>query len=207
MGCGIAAGGGAHPTWSLNPAAVCPLAAAATACAQQASLLVVTTALQHACAPSSRPDRLLLRRNVTLTAPNGLMPLLDFQFVRSAVHLCATCVFHMRHISIANERRGNGAAIDFFVGVPGSVVKLEDALRLRLACTTTGVHAHIKSSVEEDVPCDSSSRTWHPAPVFSRAAVAGHPSVGWASRSAGNDALVWTLQLSGARHTCRCSLL
>lgn len=77
-------------------------------------------------------------RNVTLRAPDGLMPLLDFEFMRSVVHMCATCVFHIWRIAIANERRGNGAAIDFFVGVPGSVLKLEDAYRLRLACTSTG---------------------------------------------------------------------
>jgi hypothetical protein len=66
------------------------------------------------------------------------MPLFDFKFVRSAIHLCETCVFHMRNISVANERRGNGAAVDFFVGVPSSQLILQDSTRLRLACTTTG---------------------------------------------------------------------
>ncbi len=78
-------------------------------------------------------------RNVTVTAYPDEMPLVDFKFIRSAVHLCATCIFHMRDVSVANERRGNGAAVDFFVGDPGSVLVLEDSLRLRLACTTTGV--------------------------------------------------------------------
>jgi hypothetical protein len=54
------------------------------------------------------------------------------------VHLCPTCVAHLRNIVIANERRGNGAGVDFFVGDPGSSLKLEDSYRLRLACTTSG---------------------------------------------------------------------
>lgn len=76
-------------------------------------------------------------RNVTLSAPEGLMPTLDFHFMRSVVHLCPTCHFHLHHIAIANERRGNGASIDFFVGEPGSVLTLQDSYRLRLACTST----------------------------------------------------------------------
>lgn len=71
------------------------------------------------------------------------MPRLDFQFMRSVVHLCPTCHFHMHHIAIANERRGNGASIDFFVGDPGSRLTLQDAYRLRLACTATSMYGHM----------------------------------------------------------------
>ena len=67
------------------------------------------------------------------------MPVLDFRFMRSVVHLCASCVFHMRDMAISNERRGNGGSIDFFVGEPGSVLQLRNGYRLRLACTSTGV--------------------------------------------------------------------
>lgn len=69
------------------------------------------------------------------------MPVLDFQFARSVVHLCPTCIFRLQNLTIANERRGNGAAVDFFVGVRGSVLLLENSYRFRLACTTTGVSA------------------------------------------------------------------
>jgi hypothetical protein len=70
------------------------------------------------------------------------MPLLDFQFMRSVVHLCPTCTLLIRHIAVANERRGNGAMVDFFVGVPGSVLILKDSYRLRLACTSSGTHLY-----------------------------------------------------------------
>lgn len=66
------------------------------------------------------------------------MPQLDFQFLRSAVRLCATCFFNMSRIVVANERRGSGAAVDFFMGETGSVLVLQDSYRLRPACTTTG---------------------------------------------------------------------
>jgi hypothetical protein len=49
----------------------------------------------------------------------------------------------MHHIAIANERRGNGASIDFFVGDPGSRLTLQDAYRLRLACTATSMYGHL----------------------------------------------------------------
>lgn len=66
------------------------------------------------------------------------MPMLDFRFMRSVVQVCPSCVLRLQGVAIANERRGNGASVDFFVGTPGSVVVLQDSYRLRLACTTTG---------------------------------------------------------------------
>lgn len=62
------------------------------------------------------------------------------------VHLCATCQAHLRYIVIANERRGNGAGVDFFVGDPGSSLKLEDSYRLRLACTSTSAQQPFSGS-------------------------------------------------------------
>jgi len=94
---------------------------------------VTAAALSEACLAVA-----VVCRNVTLAAQPGLMPVLDFWFMRSVVHLCRTCVFTMHDIAIANERRGNGASVDFFVGVPGSVLMLRDSYRMRLACTTTG---------------------------------------------------------------------
>jgi hypothetical protein len=35
------------------------------------------------------------------------------------VELCPSCAFTMDSIAIANERRGNGAAVDIFVGAQG----------------------------------------------------------------------------------------
>jgi hypothetical protein len=67
------------------------------------------------------------------------MPVLDFSFQRSGVHLCDACVFNMSGVAVANERRGIGAAVDFFAGNgSGAVLVLQDAYRLRPACTTTG---------------------------------------------------------------------
>lgn len=100
----------------------------------------VTSAAPPVCAYICLLAVVLGRRNVTLTAKPGLMPVLDFRFLRSVVHLCRTCVFTVHGIAIANERRGNGASVDFFVGVPGSVLMLRDSYRMRLACTTTGAH-------------------------------------------------------------------
>jgi hypothetical protein len=74
------------------------------------------------------------------------MPLLDFQFMRSVVHLCPTCTLLMRNIAVANERRGNGAMVDFFVGVPGSMLILKDTYRLRLACTSSGTTLHARGT-------------------------------------------------------------
>lgn len=49
-------------------------------------------------------------RNVTVTALHGTDDVLDLQFARSKVQLCATCVWTWRNITVANERRGAGAA-------------------------------------------------------------------------------------------------
>jgi hypothetical protein len=59
-------------------------------------------------------------RNVTITGlPGRPMPLWNLRFQRASVELCASCSFTMDSIAIANERRGNGAAVDLFVGEQG----------------------------------------------------------------------------------------
>lgn len=39
--------------------------------------------------------------------------------MRAALHLCSTCNLTLTHVAIANERKGNGGAIDFFTGGAG----------------------------------------------------------------------------------------
>ena len=55
-------------------------------------------------------------RNLTLAGPPGIMPVLDLRFQRAVVELCSSCVLSITNMSIAQERRGNGAQVDFFVG-------------------------------------------------------------------------------------------
>jgi hypothetical protein len=57
---------------------------------------------------------------VTITGlPGQAMPLWNLRFQRASVELCPSCAFTMDSIAIANERRGNGAAVDIFVGAKG----------------------------------------------------------------------------------------
>uniref|UniRef100_A0A383WBA4 Protein kinase domain-containing protein n=1 Tax=Tetradesmus obliquus TaxID=3088 RepID=A0A383WBA4_TETOB len=82
-----------------------------------------------------------VNRNVTITGlPGQAMPLWNLRFQRASVELCAGCAFTLDSIAIANERRGNGAAVDLFVGAqgsPGAVVATRHLFRLRPACTST----------------------------------------------------------------------
>eukprot|EP00882_Tetradesmus_deserticola_P009164 GHRQ01009666.1.p1 GENE.GHRQ01009666.1~~GHRQ01009666.1.p1 ORF type:complete len:293 (+),score=84.72 GHRQ01009666.1:526-1404(+) len=82
-----------------------------------------------------------VNRNVTITGRAGQpMPLWNLRFQRASVELCASCSFTLDSIAIANERRGNGAAVDLFVGAqgaPGAVLVTANLVRLRPACTST----------------------------------------------------------------------
>ncbi|KAF8061383.1 roco8 [Scenedesmus sp. PABB004] len=77
-----------------------------------------------------------VERNVTVTGAEGLGTVLDLAFVRSAVELCGTCHWVFDNITVANERRGTGGTVDFFLGQPGSTVLMNNVFRLRPACTT-----------------------------------------------------------------------
>lgn len=67
-------------------------------------------------------------------APDG-WPVLDFNFVRSAVEVCGTCTLTMSHLVLRQERKGTGPNFDVFVGQPGSKVVSRRLYRLRQACT------------------------------------------------------------------------
>uniref|UniRef100_A0A383VBH1 Protein kinase domain-containing protein n=1 Tax=Tetradesmus obliquus TaxID=3088 RepID=A0A383VBH1_TETOB len=79
-----------------------------------------------------------LTRNVTLTGAQGLDTVLDLAFLHGVVQLCATCVFTITNITMTNERRGPGGLVDLLVGQPSgtSIVRVQSAQRLRLACTS-----------------------------------------------------------------------
>ncbi|WIA36801.1 hypothetical protein OEZ86_008056 [Tetradesmus obliquus] len=79
-----------------------------------------------------------LTRNVTLTGAQGLDTVLDLAFLHGVVQLCATCVFNITNITMTNERRGPGGLVDLLVGQPSgtSIVRVQSAQRLRLACTS-----------------------------------------------------------------------
>lgn len=62
------------------------------------------------------------------------MQVLDFGFVRNGLHLCSDCTLVLRKVVITNDRKGNGASIDFIIADPWARVILDDALRMRLAC-------------------------------------------------------------------------
>jgi hypothetical protein len=74
-------------------------------------------------------------RNVTLTAALGPDSMLDLLFVRSAVELCSICTFTFKDVAVANDRRGPGGAVEFFLGQPGARVVFDNAVRFRPACT------------------------------------------------------------------------
>lgn len=75
----------------------------------------------HHDAPCCRCCCCRPRRNVTITGlPGQAMPLWNLRFQRASVELCAGCAFTLDSIAIANERRGNGAAVDLFVGAQGA---------------------------------------------------------------------------------------
>jgi hypothetical protein len=48
--------------------------------------------------------------------------------------LCSTCVLTLTNITIADDRRGTGGAVDFVSGQNGSLVIIKDAARARIAC-------------------------------------------------------------------------
>lgn len=48
--------------------------------------------------------------------------MLDLKFVDGAVQLCASCVFTLRDLVLANDRLGTGPAYDFFTGEATLVV-------------------------------------------------------------------------------------
>ncbi|KAF8065921.1 MRE11 [Scenedesmus sp. PABB004] len=90
-----------------------------------------------AISAAAHEDRVKLTRNVTVAGTDGSMPLLDLGFRRSLVHLCGDCRFTFENLSIAKERRGNGAGIDLLQGEPGSLVVLRNSYRVRPVCTST----------------------------------------------------------------------
>jgi hypothetical protein len=77
-------------------------------------------------------------RNVTITGlPGQRMPLWNLRFQRASVELCASCAFTMDSIAIANERRGNGAAVDLFVGAQGAPHRMDlGACTAAAACSS-----------------------------------------------------------------------
>jgi hypothetical protein len=62
--------------------------------------------------------------------------MLDLLFVRSAAVLCSSCTFTFKNVAVANDRRGPGGAVDFFLGEPGARIVFDNAVRFRPACTT-----------------------------------------------------------------------
>jgi hypothetical protein len=73
-------------------------------------------------------------RNITITAALGYEAILDVNFARSAVELCSSCSVTFLNMTVANDRRGPGAAVDLFVGHPGSRVEFVNTNRFTTAC-------------------------------------------------------------------------
>jgi hypothetical protein len=93
-----------------------------------------------------------LDRNVTITATAGRDSVLDLNFVRAGVQLCAQCKLVFANITVANERHGIGSGVDFVLGSPGGAVLFINAQRLRLACTEpTDAAQSLENSVRSAV--------------------------------------------------------
>eukprot|EP00775_Hariotina_reticulata_P003757 gene3757-4016_t len=87
----------------------------------------------------------LITRNVTIEGVPGQHSVLDLDYQQDIVSLCSTCILTFANITIAQERHGMGAAVDFFRGTlqaaaaaAGSLVVMQNVYRLRGACTTPG---------------------------------------------------------------------
>jgi hypothetical protein len=95
----------------------------------------------------------LLRRNVTITAKPGTLPVLDLAFTNELLELCRACWMTIKGVTLTRDRRGSGDGVQAIAGGEqrGAVLLLQDVIRHRIACVPAADAAAVLSETPRSV--------------------------------------------------------